>query len=113
MASTQLKKARRLLTLSTSEKIRRSDGTEFTPPLYYRAYDLTTVPESNAEGSWMGWHIERGPSLPDLDNWKALLEEIKTCVEARSEIYASENEMAKAIILKALAALDKLEGETK
>jgi hypothetical protein len=77
MSSTQLKKARRLLTLATGEKLKRSDGTSFTPPLWYRSYDLTTVEESNSEGSWHGWKIERGKSLPEFDNTDSLLEEIR------------------------------------
>jgi hypothetical protein len=77
MASTQLKKARRLLTLATSEKIVRSDGSAFTPPLFYRCYELTTVPESNAEGNWMGWKIERGAPITDLPNVRQLMHDIK------------------------------------
>lgn len=78
MSSTQLKKARRLLTLATSEKIERADGSTFTPPLFYRAYQLTTVPESNAEGNWMGWKIERERALPDFPGWQSLMADIKT-----------------------------------
>jgi hypothetical protein len=77
MASTQLKKARRLLTLAMSEEVLRDDGTAYTPPIYYRTYNLTTVPESNQEGSWVGWKIERGEALPDLDNWQHLLAQAK------------------------------------
>lgn len=80
MTSTQLKKARRLLTLSTGEKLDRPDGSTFTPPLFYRAYNLTTVVESNNEGEWSGWKVERGPTLPELAeqlglDWVALKEE--------------------------------------
>lgn len=77
MASTQLKKARRLLTLATSEKLTRADGSQFTPPLYYRAYSLTSVPESNNEGNWMGWKVERGMALTEFEGWQNLLEDIK------------------------------------
>lgn len=77
MVSTQLKKARRLLTLATDERIPGPGGVEIVPPLYYRTYTLSTVPESNAEGNWMGWKIERGAALPELPNWKQLLVEIK------------------------------------
>jgi hypothetical protein len=82
MSSTQLKKARRLLTLATTEKLQRADGSEFTPPLWYRSYSLTTVPESNAEGSWMGWKIERGQALTELPNWQQHLTEIKSFRES-------------------------------
>jgi hypothetical protein len=78
MASTQLKKAKRLLTLATSEKLQRDDGSQYTPPLFYRSYGLTSVPEANNQGNWMGWKIERGLSLPELPNWKELLEDIKS-----------------------------------
>lgn len=66
MASTQLKKCKRILTLAASEKVQRGDGSSFTPPLYYRSYNLSTAPESNAMGNWIGWKIERGEALPDL-----------------------------------------------
>jgi hypothetical protein len=82
MTSTQLKKARRLLTLAQSERLTRADGSTFTPPLFYRTYNLTTVPESNAEGNWMGWKIERGPALNELEGWQEHLAEIKTFREA-------------------------------
>jgi hypothetical protein len=70
--STQLKKCRRILTLAGGEKLERADGSEFTPPLWYRQYALTTVPESNAEGDWMGWKIERAGAITELPNWQQL-----------------------------------------
>lgn len=83
MASTQLKKARRLLTLATNEKLVRADGTEFTPPLFYRTYKLTgSNPESNAEGNWMGWTVERDVALDELPNWRNLMLEIKSFRES-------------------------------
>lgn len=77
MTSTQLKKARRLLTLATSEKVQRPDGSVFSPPLFYRVYRFTTVPESKEGFNWMGWKIERDVSLPELPNWQNLLADIK------------------------------------
>jgi hypothetical protein len=85
MVSTQMKKVRRLLTLATSEKIARSDGTEFTPPLFYRSYFLTTVPESNNEGNWMGWKIERAKALPEFPNWQQLMHDIKSFRESLAD----------------------------
>ena len=66
MASTQLKKARRWNTLAMGEKLKRSDGSEFTAPLFYRTYQLTSAGESNNDGDWSGWVITRGPSLPEI-----------------------------------------------
>lgn len=67
MASTQLKKARKWITLASSEKLRRGDGSEFTAPLFYRAYELGTAEESNNQGDWSGWTIGRGPALPEME----------------------------------------------
>lgn len=78
MASTQLKKARKWITLATGEKLKRADGSEFVAPLFYRSYQLTTAQESNSEGTWSGWVVTRGPSLPELDigiDWRHVLHE--------------------------------------
>lgn len=66
MTSTQLKKSRRWLTLATSEETTDSAGNTFTPPFYFRSYELGTVPESNAKGSWIGWTLERSKSLMEI-----------------------------------------------
>jgi hypothetical protein len=82
MTSTQLKKARRWNTLAMGEKLRRADGSEFTAPLWYRTYKLTTAPESNNDGDWYGWVINRDLSLPEIDreghqmDWRAIKEEV-------------------------------------
>ncbi len=65
MTSTQLKKARRWMTLATGERLKRDNGSEFTAPLFYRTYLLTSAEETNAHGSWAGWKVERGKSLPE------------------------------------------------
>lgn len=67
MASTQLKKARKWVTLAAGEELKRADGSTFTPPLFYRAYELGTADESNAQGDWSGWTVNRGPALPEID----------------------------------------------
>ena len=72
-ASTQLKKSRRWMTLAQGERMVNSAGVEFTPPLFYRSYFLGTAMESNAQGEWASWTIERGPSLPELPNWQAIM----------------------------------------
>lgn len=101
MASTQLKKARRLLTLATGEKV-MMNGTEVTPPLFWRSYFLTTVPESNAMGNWMGWKIERGPQLVERPDYRTILTEIKEFRKAvaegraRGDLSSSEEPSEKA-----------------
>lgn len=87
MSSTQRKKAKRWLTLATGERIKLPNGKEVIPPLYYRAYDLSVVEESNAEGSWLGWKVERGASLNEMQNGSNLLAEAK---EFRQSILAGK-----------------------
>lgn len=80
MASTQLKKSRKWMTLATSERLRRPDGSEFPAPLFYRSYKLTTGTESNSQGEWASWAIARSMTLPELGealglDWKSVKEE--------------------------------------
>ena len=65
MASTQLKRARAWNTLITSERRQRPNGTSFQPAIFLRTYHLTTVKESNADGTWFSWKIERGPTVEE------------------------------------------------
>lgn len=65
MTSTQRKKAKKLLDMATAERLQGKNG-EFVPPLFYRSYTLSVVPESNNEGDWYGWRIERSKSLPEM-----------------------------------------------
>jgi hypothetical protein len=82
MSVTMLKQARRLLTLAQSERIVDANGEERVPPLFWRSYMLTTVPEGNAKGTWMTWKIERGPRLIERDNYRVILKEVKDLREA-------------------------------
>lgn len=54
MSSTQLKKSR--LWLNMMRNFRSGNGN--TLPMYHREYFLSSVPESNAKGTWRGWKIE-------------------------------------------------------
>jgi hypothetical protein len=78
MASSQLKRSKKWIALATSEKLKRGDGSEFIAPLWYRAYNLSTLPESNEEGKWLGWKVERSMNIMELQsagivhNWKDL-----------------------------------------
>ena len=76
LTSTQLKKSRKWMTLAMGEKLERPDGTKFTPPLFYRTYQLSTAEESNNEGDWAGWKVDRGPTLPEVEglgyDWEAI-----------------------------------------
>jgi hypothetical protein len=65
MTSTQLKKARQWLSLATSIRFRRPDGSTYNPPLFSHVYNLSSVPESNDQGSWYGWKVQNAGPLSD------------------------------------------------
>lgn len=89
MSSTQLKKAKKLLNFSMNERRKRSDGTEYTPPLYYRVYKLGSIDESNPKGDWIGWTIERGEALPEYapEDWRDI---VADCVAFREQLARGE-----------------------
>lgn len=58
--STQLKKARFWLQQMMNKKL---NGKPL--PMFSHAYSLTTIPESNNKGSWMGWKIDNGAMQKD------------------------------------------------
>ena len=76
MASTQLKEAKRINTYINTEEAVDRDGHPMRPPIFYRTYDLTTVPTSNAKGNWMLWHVERGPLLSEVDDAEHLFDAV-------------------------------------
>jgi hypothetical protein len=61
--STQLKKGRLLNSMTQNLMLPRSDGRgSYNPPAFTHFYKLTTGPEKNKKGNWMGWTIDRvGP----------------------------------------------------
>ena len=56
-SSTQIKKAKRWLSLINDVKERNKDGVLFSPPMFSRMYQLFSVKESNDQGTWFGWSI--------------------------------------------------------
>lgn len=85
MSSTQLKNARRWMTLIQNQRIKREDGSEFMPPIYYRSWKAKSVPESNNKGEWFGWRFEADQNVLELDPTKSLLQQAKDfCEQAAS-----------------------------
>lgn len=65
MSGTQQKKARQWNTMITTIQLKKPDGQMFNPAMFYMCYKLTTVPESNDKGAWMGFKIV--PHLPTTE----------------------------------------------
>lgn len=79
MSSTQMKKSRRWMTVMQNIKMEREDKSTFTPPMFSHKYLVTSVPESNDQGSWFGWKIVTGSQIEDANLYamaKAFREQI-------------------------------------
>lgn len=70
LSSTQIKKSRALMTALASVKL-DVNGQMITPPTFANLVRVTTVPESNDKGSWMGWHFELEGMVQNADVYAA------------------------------------------
>lgn len=74
-------------------------GTLFKPAVYFYSYKVTTVPESNDQGSWYGFSIEEGPKVMDLPNGREIFAAAKVLrgmIEAGEVRAAAEEPEAEA-----------------
>jgi len=67
MSSTQMKKSRKWMSAMQDVKVKRPDGTLFTPPMWAKTYRVKTIGESNAKGTWRGWDITREGDCPSAE----------------------------------------------
>lgn len=70
LQSTQIKKSRALMTALNSLTIDTPKG-PIMPPTFASKVKVTTVPESNDKGSWMGWHFELNGFVDDANLYEA------------------------------------------
>ncbi len=64
LTSTQLKKARSWNAVIQGSRLPNANGVgSYNPAMYGYVYHITTVPESNNKGSWMGVKIVQGEAL--------------------------------------------------
>lgn len=77
LASTQLRAARRWMTMITAQRLTATNGREFTPPIFYRAWEASPVEQSNAEGNWYGWKFDPSTPVPEMEDAAAILAECK------------------------------------
>lgn len=87
MASSQLKVGRQWMTFAMQEKFNDSKGNLQKAPIFYRSYELTTVPTSNGDNDWFLWKVERGPSMEELFKQEDRLREaIQNCIQFQQQI---------------------------
>lgn len=77
LSSTGLKSHRLWLAKIQAERLPRTDGTEFQPPMYYRSWTCKISEQTKGKDDWFGWQFEPGPSVLELDPTKKLLHEVK------------------------------------
>lgn len=83
LSSTQMKKSRRLNTMLLSHQIPRPDGKgTFNPPMFYHVVHMTSVPESNEQGSWYGFKFVLDTSVRQITNGAAIYAAAKDFREA-------------------------------
>ncbi len=58
LASTQIKKSKRWMSLINGIELKDGKGKSFTPPSFSHIYKLTTVKEENNKGKWHGLVVE-------------------------------------------------------
>lgn len=68
LAKTQLKKAKKVNTIVSTLQVDAGNGRKVNPAMCYSAFHVTSVPESNDKGSWMGWKFERQADTLSLPN---------------------------------------------
>lgn len=78
LSSTQIKKSKQLMSIISQVKVKTAKGL-VTPPSWLNKLSLSTVLESNDEGSWHGVRIEADGFITDMglyDTGKAFHESI-------------------------------------
>lgn len=78
------------------------------PAIYFYSYKITSVPESNDQGSWYGFSIAEGPKVMELQNGREIFQ---TAAGLRKRVEAGE---VKASVENPADADDELDsGEEK
>lgn len=69
--STQMKKSRSWNAIMQNARLPHPSGTgSYRAPMHGFVYHMTTIPESNAQGEWMGVRIKQGPPLLKYEGGK-------------------------------------------
>jgi hypothetical protein len=81
-SKTQLKKSRMLMTKLKSVMVKGGPNGSFNPPLFYNIVHVTSVPESNDQGKWMGWSMKLDGNVFELEDGKAIYDASKGLLAA-------------------------------
>lgn len=67
LASTQIKKSKRWMSLISGIELRASDGRIYTPPSFAYIYRLKALKEKNAKGEWWGVEVSMDGPVEDQE----------------------------------------------
>ena len=82
LGKSQLKKSRQLMTKLKTVSLKGASGRRFNPPVFYNVIRATSVPESNDQGSWFGWHLKLEDNVFNLPDGSEIYQQAKTFLEA-------------------------------
>lgn len=82
LSKSQLKKSRQLMTKLKTVSLKGASGRRFNPPVFYNVIRATSVPESNDQGSWFGWHLKLEDNVFNLPDGGEIYQQAKTFLEA-------------------------------
>lgn len=89
LSSTQIKKSKQLLAMLSSVKISGQ-----TPPTWMNKVKMTSVAESNDDGSWYGVKFELDGFMDDMDTYEFAKQFHKTVSAGQAEYNHEEKEVA-------------------
>ena len=92
MKSTQRKKSKKWNSMMMSVREKKKDGSFFKPAPFTQMYNLKTVLEKNALGSWYGWEIEHIGTINSNDALQGAFEFYKTCKEGAVKVNHDKEE---------------------
>jgi len=74
LASTQIKKSKKLMSMVLGVQLRNAAGALYNPASFSHMYRLTTAVESNDQGSWRGVLVEAAGAVQDPELYAAAKE---------------------------------------
>ena len=92
MKSTQRKKSKKWNSMMMSVREKKKDGSFFKPAPFTQMYNLKTVLEKNALGSWYGWEIDHIGTINSNDALQGAFEFYKTCKEGAVKVNHDKEE---------------------
>ena len=92
MKSTQRKKSKKWNSMMMSVREKKKDGSFFKPAPFTQMYNLKTVLEKNALGSWYGGEIEHIGTINSNDALQGAFEFYKTCKEGAVKVNHDKEE---------------------